>query len=187
MSIQQPATRVGYVYSIYGVDDNGNRVSKCYIGSTSRTLSSRFSKHCCPNNMTKSKILFETFPLTHIKMDMLESINFTDVIELRKLEQQYMDNLGRDNCLNLYCSYLSPERRQQINRIYQHQYFKKNIIKKRGTRVCECGQTITKRNYATHKHSEKHKFQMMCNFIDSITGGVAVNSQSSSTQSNNIA
>jgi len=68
---------------------------KCYIGSTRRTIAQRFNGHKEVNNVCASKELIE---LGNAKIELLEEVDDIDNLQLRILEQKYMNE---NNCINI--------------------------------------------------------------------------------------
>lgn len=67
---------------------------KCYIGSTRKTIHQRFWGHKTSQNSCASKELIQ---LGDPKIELLEEVNDISNLELRILEQQYMD---KNDCIN---------------------------------------------------------------------------------------
>jgi hypothetical protein len=95
--------------------------TKIYFGSSIRTKESRFSQHKCnwkryKDGKDRYCASFELFEIgdveIHIVMDCPDDISN---IELRKIEQIYLDNC---ECVNMQCAYRSEEKLQE----YQKQY-----------------------------------------------------------------
>lgn len=147
---------IGYIYNIYSVDINGNKISKNYIGSTTNKVEYRFLVHQNPKNSTGSKSLFINFALQSLKCDVLETFAFKDKVELRKREQFWIDYFGKDDCLNKNRAYLSPEERKKIALQIAKKHYQSrgsnNYIKVQ----CSCGKMISKLNINSHKKRPIH-------------------------------
>ena len=71
---------IGRIYKITTPHTN-----KCYIGSTRRTITQRFNGHKEKNNICSSK-------------ELLEEVQDINNLQLRILEQKYIDT---NNCINI--------------------------------------------------------------------------------------
>jgi len=122
---------VGYIYKLSAPD-----CSHVYIGCTNNPIR-RFNQH--KTNPTKSsKIVME---YTGVKMDILESLNYNQIHELKSRERHHIAN---NLCVNLKIP----------TRTYKEYYIdnvdkikeKQNMIE-----MCDlCSKTYTKRNKARH-------------------------------------
>lgn len=81
---------IGRIYKITTPHTN-----KCYIGSTRRTITQRFNGHKEKNNICSSKELIE---LGDSIIELLEEVQDINNLQLRILEQKYIDT---NNCINI--------------------------------------------------------------------------------------
>lgn len=148
-------TRIGYIYNIYSVDYNGNKISKNYIGSTTNKVEYRFLVHKNNKNTTVSKFLFQNFALSSLKCDVLEIFQYKEPFELRQREQYHIEYFGKDNCLNKNRAYLSPEDRKKIALEISRKHYL-NRTDKYTKVLCDCGRTVSKLNLLSHKKRPIH-------------------------------
>ena len=112
--------------------------TKIYFGSSITTKESRYSRHKYDWKRWKNGkgyycASFELFELgdveIHIVMDFPDDI---PNIELRKIEQTYIDSI---DCVNMQCAYRSKERRKEYMKEYQKtEKCKEYILNKRESR-----------------------------------------------------
>ncbi len=81
---------IGRIYKI-----SSSQCDKCYIGSTRRTIKKRFSGHKANDNKTASS---EIIKYGDAKIELLEEVENINDLELRKLEQKYLDE---NDCVNI--------------------------------------------------------------------------------------
>lgn len=121
----------GYIYKLSAPD-----CPYVYIGST-KNITKRFGQHRC--NPTKSSKYLMCY--SGVKLDILESLEYDDVNELKKLERHHIMN---NNSVNLQIPTRTSKEYYQdkIVEIKEHQ----NTIE-----ICgKCGKSYTKRNKARH-------------------------------------
>ncbi len=102
--------------------------TKIYFGSTIMTKEERFLHH--KNSYKRWKdgkcrycASFELFEIGDVKIHIVMDCPDVDKLELRKIEQIYLDNC---ECVNKYCSYRSKEQIQEYNKQYNKEYYRKN-------------------------------------------------------------
>jgi hypothetical protein len=98
----------GIIYEI-----SADETDKVYIGSTTRTLNIRFSKHKSKHNQTSSK---ELFNYKNVKIKELETVIYDNVDDLRKREIELINE--HTNCVNISTS-IHHKERKQIERLKQ--------------------------------------------------------------------
>ena len=130
---------------------------KIYIGSTTRTLAQRLSKHVCDyrvylagkrHYVTSFDIIsFGDYSIQLISNHVLENKEQLLLLEGKQIM------LYRDVCVNMTI----PGRTRQEQ---YHQYYldNKETIKHRKTQsyTCECNETITHQEISRHQRSAKH-------------------------------
>ena len=105
---------IGYVYKITGGD-------KCYIGSTELSLEERFKQHqkdyrCHIKTGTRTsntKLLFEEFGIDNCHIELLEVVEFEELVELVIRETHYFDIIPN---VNKNRPYVSPEERKRCQK-----------------------------------------------------------------------
>ena len=148
---------MGIVYKI-----TCNLTGECYIGSTEQSLIKRITNHRNPStNVYYSKQIIDRGDYS---IDILET-NKLDGIELKKIEQHYLDTI--DN-INKYRAYRTDNQRIEQSRNCSSNYYKnhkKELIKKNADRrkekylytvECECGTSYQKRSEARHLRTKTH-------------------------------
>lgn len=121
----------GYIYKLSAPD-----CPVVYIGST-KNVKRRFNQH--QTNPTKSSKIVMGY--TGAKIDVLESLEYDDINELKKLERHHIMN---NNSVNLQIPTRTGKEyyQEKIEQIKEHQ----NAIE-----VCsKCDKTYTKRNKSRH-------------------------------------
>ena len=117
----------GKIYRIIAIPDANH---PCYVGSTTKYyLSQRFSKHKSTFKIWKkdhSRIgksmsyeLFEKFGVDNCKIVLLETVNVSNIEQLRQREQYYIETL---NCVNKCAAYLTEEQKM----MWRKQYYEQN-------------------------------------------------------------
>ena len=102
----------GKIYCIKG----GN---ECYVGSTTSTLSNRYTGHkknykkwlICGKRYTSSHDLFKKYGADNCSIELLEIFPCDNKKELRIRENYYIHSM--DNIVNKYNSYTSPEEKKK--------------------------------------------------------------------------
>ena len=154
----------GKIYTIRNRNDD----TKIYVGSTIRSLKSRFGDHKrdMKNNIQRplyqlmNEIGFERF-----KIELIEEYNCDDKELLLIKEGEYIRQFGtlnkaiagrtsKENCKEFYIKY-KEEIIEKKKEYYKKN--KKNIDEKRNVKIlCECGNEISKRHIARHNKSKIH-------------------------------
>jgi predicted GIY-YIG superfamily endonuclease len=121
----------GYIYKLSAPD-----CPYVYIGST-KNITKRFGQH--RSNPTRSSKYLMCY--LGVKLDILESLEYDDVNELKKLERHHIMN---NNSVNL-----------QIPTRTSKEYYQDKIVeikeRQNTIEVCsKCGKSYTKRNKARH-------------------------------------
>ena len=133
----------GVVYEIVCNVVAGER----YIGSTSLPLNQRLKQHkkldCCSR-----QIITRGDYTTSV----LEEIEFNEIAELRRLEQDYMD---KHVCINKQRAYIKD--RLLMWRQIRAKYREKHRDALNAKSVCECGGRYTHNNIHIHRKSIKHQ------------------------------
>ena len=79
MSQSQEKIRKGYVYIIYGIEQNGNISDEVYIGSTYKNIKGRFSNHKMEyrNNQghTQSHLIFEKYGIKNCRIKVIAEVD----------------------------------------------------------------------------------------------------------------
>lgn len=139
----------GYIYKL-----TCSKTNKIYIGSTLNPHK-RYCAHKQDLNKTSSKILINP------KMDIIDEIEFDDIVELRFLERSYIesyDTINKNLPLRDKKEWLEDRIRANPN-YYKEKYknFEKPLNRNKTTRVyCGCGGYYPKRNYKIHCSSQRH-------------------------------
>jgi hypothetical protein len=121
----------GYIYKLSAPD-----CPYVYIGST-KNITKRFGQHRCnPTRSSKNLMCY-----SGVKLDILESLEYDDVNELKKLERHHIMN---NNSVNL-----------QIPTRTSKEYYQDKIVeikeRQNTIEICgKCNKTYTKRNKARH-------------------------------------
>jgi hypothetical protein len=145
------------------IDYNNGKIYKLiakdghyYIGSTSTTLSTRFShhKHVITNGKATSNYkYFETIPINDIRIELIENCPCDSKKELLEREEHFINLSKKDPlCLNTRSAFLSEEAKKEKNEIY----YKENK---------EILQEKMKKYYEDHKEDiiEEHRFYTIAN------------------------
>ena len=171
--------QIGKIYQIVDVG-----YTKCYIGSTTETLSQRMARHrvCFKDYLkrggkfTRSFSMFEEFGVENCKIELIE--NYACNSKEKLLKQEGLHIKAHDNCVNKNIAgrtnqeYNEDEtiknRNQQRCRDYKakhpeqmKQYWKNYYERKTDTRneiiQCQCGMTLSRNSYWRHQKSNKHQ------------------------------
>jgi hypothetical protein len=85
--------RIGHIYKMY----HESKPELFYVGSTSLTMEARLSVHRCHGRMPVPKTKWQKYMKEHecdgFVMEQLEQVNYTNLSDLRKREQYYVDLL----------------------------------------------------------------------------------------------
>ena len=175
-----PDYQKGKIYKIW--DSN---FTKCYIGSTIEELSQRMAKHRTKyklylNNKypyTTSFGLFKEFGLDDCKIELLELYPCNSRAELEAREGHYIrseecvnrTHIGRTN-KEYYWENIeyfkergkawreqNKEYKNTTDRKYREENKEAITAKLKEKKQCECGCWVSRRNFASHKKSPKHK------------------------------
>ena len=155
--------KIGYIYKLF---DN----EKFYIGSTCN-LTLRMRRHKQPDSNTN-------FDFTNSKLQVIETVEYENIKELRQVEQNYLDKC-KDNplCCNKIRAVRTreqllkeakerckkwrlenPERYKEQNKKFCEASKANNAIKI----TCECGAVVNKGHIQRHYKSKKHqKFMLL--------------------------
>lgn len=142
------------IYKITGGD-------LCYIGSTTESINTRYSKHKnnyrvwkAGGNMRKcsSFELFETFGVENCKIELLEQTE-----TLKERERFYVEN---NVCVNKNIPNRTRKEYMETHKEYfinlNREWRKANREKRNTKNTCECGGRYTPPNRAKHFGSKKH-------------------------------
>jgi len=140
----------GEIYKLY-VDE----CDDIYIGSTSMGLQQRLIHHTLITNHCNSKILNGKGEL---KIELLETVYYDDINELRKRERHFIENT---NCINRIIPTRTPKEYYQDNKELRKQkskeyYYKKGKERNKDKIICECGNEYIRRNKNIHLKTKKH-------------------------------
>ena len=169
----------GYIYKI--VDNTNDNI---YIGSTIHTLHNRLLEHKRHyTKYQKDKCIaytssFDIIKNDDYKIELLETIEFSDKKDLRKLEQTYIENNECINKINAFATdelkikqkndsskkiYNTSEKRRTYIKNYNNEYYDNNkeyysnYHKNKTTKVlCECGCEVRYNNLIRHRKTDKH-------------------------------
>lgn len=170
------AQSIGHIYQIYN-EEHPEVV--CYVGSTSKTLKARLRSH---NNMATNSTNrnYNTPIYVHMrehgrhnfKITLIESIEYTDKINLHMAERRHIERL------NPICNRVLPtvsveERNERVSRwnsenIDRVKEIKRNHYEKERARLiterlnspiitCGCGKSIKQLNVRVHNKTKHHK------------------------------
>jgi hypothetical protein len=153
----------GKVYKIYS-----HKGDKVYIGSTTdRYLCNRFSDHRTDYRAGKrctSCVLFDEYGMENCNIELIEEVEYKDVLELKEREQYWIDNTL--NTVNIKPAYQTIEQKQEKKHVKSMKYFnnhKETILAKRRNlpkTMCECGVEIRSDLMDKHYESKNHKVAM---------------------------
>ena len=155
--------KIGYIYKLF---DN----EKFYIGST-RNLTLRMRRHKRPDGNTNINF-------SNCKLEVLETVSYENIKELRQVEQNYLDKC-KDNplCCNKIRAVRTreqllkeakerlkkwrldnPEKYKELNKKFSEASRINNALKI----TCECGVVVSKGHLKRHYESKKHqKFMLL--------------------------
>jgi uncharacterized protein (UPF0248 family) len=134
--------KTGIVYQIVC-----NVSKERYVGSTSQPIDERLRHHTKQDCSSREIIARDNYTAS-----VLEEIQFNEIAELRKLEQDYMDKLP---CINKRKAYIKDKGRQ--NTEYRAKYRAKNREALNAKSECECGGRYSHNNIHSHQKSQKHQ------------------------------
>ena len=123
-----------------------NITNNIYIGSTTKKLNIRMSKHkydCKKNKSCRSKEILKNNDFT---VEPIEEIEFNNKIELHERERYYITN-------NICVNKVIPNRTQKEYRENNKNKIKKNANEKFD---CPCGGCYTRSHKAEHNKTNKH-------------------------------
>jgi hypothetical protein len=133
----------------------------CYIGSTTESINTRFSKH--KNNYKTWKSggkmgkcssfeIFDAFGVENCKIELLEQ---TDT--LKDKERFYVESMV---CVNKNIPNRTKKEYNELHKEYftnWNKEYREKTKEKRNTKyICECGGKYTHRNKSVHFGSKKH-------------------------------
>ena len=173
----------GKIYAIFC-----NNSDKIYIGSTAKSLSSRFASHkthylrwkAGQANFTGS---FELFELGPCCISLLENYPCNNNTELLEREQSWLEQHSNP-CVNMKRAHTNPEEKKANKRLYDAQYNVQNREKRIANSIayrannldacnaysrqynsqlitCECGVQTRRNGMSRHRRSGKHLQAMM--------------------------
>lgn len=167
------ACMVGYVYRIedtLGLDIH-------YIGSTCKSIHERFVDHQYKyydwiKNKENKKVdnisiypYFKEYGIENFKVELLGEYDINDKTELRKLEQDKIEDNGY--CVNKNRAYSSFDDKKEKHKEYRENnkdkikeqtkiYRENNKDEINKIIVCECGNNYQKKNKYRHLKTKKH-------------------------------
>lgn len=126
--------------------------TKIYFGSSMQTKQRRYSKHKYDFNRYKNGkgnycASYELFEIGDVEIHVIMDCPCVDEIQLRQIEQIYLDNC---ECVNIKNAYISEETIKQYRKEYQQTEKYKNYEKERN-------QKEERKEY--HKNYEKERSQ----------------------------
>ena len=145
----------GKIYKIINNETNDT----IYIGSTTQSLSQRYTRH--------------NHKAPHHKIILIENYACNSKEELCKKEQEIIEQF--DNLLNKQKAYISEDKKKDQYKIYRNNNKDKVLIWKQNYRnknkqkinnyqnekvFCECGCEIARNNLTRHRKTDKHKLLM---------------------------
>jgi prophage antirepressor-like protein len=151
MLMEEKKKHRSFVYRIINdVDD------EVYIGSTTQKIGQRFRDHKKDSHRGSTMKLHQKMRdigIKHFKIEMLDMVDYDDIEELRKMEQQCI-TVYRPS-LNTNRAHSSEEERKKYESNRKKKWQKKNEYKYR----CDaCSyHTSNKEHYNYHCNSQKHK------------------------------
>ena len=158
---------------IYKIIDTG--YTKCYIGSTVESLSTRMSHHratfkTISHSSCSSVLLFKEFGLENCKIELIENFPCNNREELHAREGYHIQ---QTECINKATPGLNTKnwKKEYDKQIYEakkdkilenkKQYYinnKEELLKKKKMRIiCECGCETSVGDKLIHMKSVKHK------------------------------
>jgi hypothetical protein len=109
--------KTGYIYKLYSNDND-----LIYIGSTTRTIHTRYNQHKNKKfNTCSSRELFKNSD--NVLIILLDTLIYTDITELRKLERTYISGC---RCVNKNNSYRSLEEKKEQMKEQTKDFYQKN-------------------------------------------------------------
>lgn len=148
----------------YKIVPKAIETTDCYVGSTTQPLSDRMTDHrkhykyykdATKNNLRWVSIydLFDKYGPYNCEIIALPTAPCLNKEELRKIEQQYIDDIGTFNERNAFRS--NEEIRIQ-KRVHRNAYFRR-IRAKIPPIECGCGSIVKQPNYVEHLTTKKHQ------------------------------
>ena len=161
----------GKIYAI-----KSYKTDKYYIGSTTKSLNERFSKHksgFLQNN--RYTTCHQILNYGNYYIELLEAFQCENRKQLRKREgeyiRQYLNNIVNDRIAGRTAKELyDVNREQNIKRASDYYHENKNEIKiaKNVSHICECGHTYSHSNKARHLKSIEHQNITNNIFVDKV-------------------
>jgi hypothetical protein len=167
---------------IYKITDNA--YTKMYIGSTTQSLSKRFSRHKSDYKLwlegTHHKVsifnIFDEFGIENCKIELIENYECNSKNELERKEGEHIKN---NDCVNKVIAgrtkkeYYNDNKNKILEKAKEYKEANKNkILEKKKEHyeankqqilnikkirvVCECGKEYTKGNKSKHIITKKH-------------------------------
>ena len=137
-----------------------NKTGEQYIGSTTRSLEDRLSKHKSPTNTCTSKQIIER---GDFEMQLIEEVEVNDRTHLHQIEAEHIKN---NKCINKVMPYRTPEEKKQMKREYQRsekfKIYSKNYYQNYNAKftiinLCPCGgKWKFPCSYKKHLKTKKH-------------------------------
>jgi hypothetical protein len=155
--------KIGRVYKI-----TSQNTDKIYIGSTTKNLKRRLQGHLANykryiNNKYEYTTSYEILKYEDAKIELIEEIEYIDIIDLRKRERHFIE-LYRKDCVNKYIPTRTQKESIKIYRTnhkeetkeYNKNYHNKNKGKIYIDCKCACGGKYKKSNKTNHIRTNKH-------------------------------
>lgn len=148
---------------IYKIVDNA--YTKMYIGSTTQTLSKRFSKHKrdhkqWKNNKRSKTMVFELFDEFGVENCKIELIEEYECENRNQLERKEGEHIKNNECVNKVIVGRTKKEYVQDNKErvdeYKKEWYEQNKNRILEKKICECGSTYVKCTESIHKKSKKH-------------------------------
>jgi len=126
-----------------------------YFGATTRETLIRFREHRRKYNeykngkytYTSSFLLFDKYGRDNCDVEELEMVEYNDLLELRKRENEYIKN---NDCVNKRDSVIDMDKRKKDRKIWNKRWF--NV-----KNTCDCGGRYTNKHKSQHLKSGKHR------------------------------
>lgn len=144
--------KTGIIYKIVCDLDE----SFCYIGSTTNSLSDRFSTHKCDYKKKRYNLathnFYDKYGIENFRIIEIKKYLVCDEKHLKAYELLHM--LNNKNCVNKYKPFKPLIKLDE--KIEKKKYYEKNKEKIREKITCECGSIFRKDGISKHKKSDKH-------------------------------
>jgi len=159
------------IYKIVSVSSE-----KVYIGSTTRTLAQRLSKHVCGYRLYLAGkqdyvTSYNIISLGDYSIQLISNHVLENKQQLLLLEGEQI-RLYRNVCVNMMIPGRTNQEYYEDNKEHIKQYYldNKETIKQRTKQpyTCECGATITHQKISIHQRSTKHFTNINKNLLDEL-------------------